>query len=104
MNTGATAKTGRLWVRLIQGHRATRDVIVGCTGDDPLPALRDAMHALDLGMPIWLPRHQNDWRTFRLTHFTQEHFLETVPFDRMEISYIPPDAERRSPPLERASD
>ena len=98
MSADPASKTGRLWVRLILGHRATRDAIVPCVGSDPLPALRKAMHELDLGMPVWLPRHQKDWDSFRLTRFTQEHFVETVAFDRMDISYIPSEEERRTPP------
>ncbi|MDD3212929.1 MAG: hypothetical protein PHY64_04620 [Eubacteriales bacterium] len=88
---------GRLWVRLIRGHKAARDLTVPCSAADPLPALREAMHELDLGMPVWLPRHQADWKAFRLTHFSQEHFLEPVDFDRMEISYIAPESERKKP-------
>ncbi|MCE5342164.1 MAG: hypothetical protein LLF96_01060 [Eubacteriales bacterium] len=88
---------GRLWVRLIRGHRAARDLIVPCSADNPLPALREAMHELDLSMPVWLPRHQADWEAFRLTRFTQEHFLDSVNFDRMEISYIAPEEERKPP-------
>ena len=88
---------GRLWVRLIRGHRTAREIIVPCAVDDPQPALREAMHALDLETPVWLARHQKDWAAFRLTRFTQEHFIQPVDFDRMEISYIAPEEERKKP-------
>jgi hypothetical protein len=89
------AAGGRMWVRLVRGHRAVRDLVVPCVADEPLTALREAMHTMDLGMPVWLPRHQADWQSFRLTHFTQEHFMENVDFDRMEVSYIAPEEERK---------
>lgn len=88
---------GRLWIRLVRGHQFTRDVIVPCNGGDPMPALREAMHELDLSMPVWLPRHQTDWDSFKLTRFTQDHFVDSVDFERMEVSYIPPEDERKPP-------
>lgn len=97
MNTRKKASTGRLWIRLIKDHRALRDITVPCRKEDPLTALREAMHELDLGMPIWLPRHQMDWKSFALTKFTQDHFMEAINFDRMEMSYIAPDEERKPP-------
>ena len=93
MSVQADAASGRLWVRLVRGHRTVRDLTVPCSLDDPLTALREAMHVLDLETPVWLPSHQTDWTDFGLTRFTQEHFLEAVHFDRMEISYIAPETE-----------
>jgi hypothetical protein len=95
VSAAAEKGRGRLWVRLIRGHRAARDLTVPCLADDPLPALREAARALDLETPLWLPRHQADWTAFRLTRFTPEHFIQPVDFDRMEISYIAPEEERK---------
>ncbi len=86
---------GRLWIRLWKGHRFVRDWTVPCAHDDVQAAMREGLRALDLGAPIWLPRHEADWREFSLTRFRPEHFLEAVDFDYMEISYIfPEDAEK----------
>ena len=84
-------------MRLITAHRASGDVTVPCERDKPQLALREALHTLDLGMPVWLPRHQSDWNAFGLAHFTQDHFMEAIRFDRMEISYIAPDQEPKVP-------
>jgi hypothetical protein len=92
-----TRQPGRLWVRLIRGHRAAKSITVPCEANDPLSALREAAHELDLEMPVWLPRHEADWKQFKLTRFTQEHFIESIDFDRMEISYIAPESERKKP-------
>ena len=97
MSTAAKKQQGRLWVRLIRGHRAVRDLTLPCLANDPLSALREATHELDLSMPVWLPRHQTDWNEFRLTRFTQDHFIDPIDFDRMEITYIAPDEERKPP-------
>jgi hypothetical protein len=90
---------GRMWLRLMKNNRAKRDLIVSCDYRQPQLALREAMHELDLSMPVWLPRHQKDWQEFSLTHFTAEHFLDSINFDRLEISFIAPDdkQKKRSP-------
>ncbi len=97
MSTPAEKGKGRLWVRLIRGHRTAREAVLPCEADDPMPALREAARALDLETPVWLPRHQADWTAFRLTRFTPDHFIQPVDFDRMEISYIAPEGEREQP-------
>ena len=97
MKTAKPKTGGRLWVRLIRGHRTVKDVTVPCDAKNPLAALREAAHLLDLSMPVWLPRHQADWVQFKLSHFTQDHFLEKIDFDRMEIEYLAPDEERKPP-------
>ncbi len=97
MSTASPSSGGRLWIRLIRGHRAVGDITVACTVDRPQDALREAMYELDLSMPVWLPRHQSDWDAFKLARFTQEHFMESITFDRMEVHYIAPDADRKPP-------
>lgn len=90
---------GMLWVKLYQGHKIKRDLTVPCGRADPTEALREALHTLDLSMPVWLPRHWDDWRKHAMTRFLPEHFMEGVPFEYMELSYFDPDdkkVERRS--------
>lgn len=97
---------GRLWVRLMKKHRVEKDATVPCTRDDPEEALRELLPKLDLSQPVWLARHRADWEEYALTVFKPEHFMEPVWFDRMEISYIFPEDEkkpgRRRNPLEDA--
>ena len=67
-----------------------------CTRDDPEAALRELLPKLDLSQPVWLPRHRADWDEYALTRFLPEHFMEAVPFDYMEISYIFPEDEKKA--------
>ena len=59
-------------------------------------ALRELLPKLDLSQPVWLPRHHADWDEYALTRFLPEHFMEAIPFDYMEISYIFPEDEKKS--------
>jgi hypothetical protein len=84
-----------MWLRLMKANRAKGDLTVACDFEHPQLALREAMHLLDLSMPVWLPRHQKDWQEFSLTRFTADHFLEAVSFDRLEICFIAPEDRKK---------
>lgn len=86
---------GRLWVRLIRAHKITASATIPASRDEVHSALRELLGKMDLSEPVWLDSHERDWDAFSLTVFRPEHFMEPVPFDRMEISYI--DEEDRKP-------
>jgi len=85
-----------LWVRTIgSNHQILSQTTVPCGRDDPREALREACHELDLQEPVWLEKNERDWEEFGMTRFLPDAFFETVPFKRMEIEYIDPDAPKR---------
>ena len=61
-------------------------------------AIDTACHQLDVPRPIILPRHERDWEQFSQARFLKEHFIEDVPFDRMEVEFIDPDKKKRNNP------
>ena len=79
---------GRLWIRLIRRHKGISSTMGPCTREDPQEALRQALPTLDLSQPMWLSRNEADWAEYAMTRFKPEHFVDAVPFDSMEISYI----------------
>ena len=84
-----------LWVRIIRHHRTERQVTVPCDRGDAHAALLEACHEMDLPEPIWLEKNTREWEEFGMTRFLPDAFLETVPFERMEIEYIDPDAPKQ---------
>ena len=84
-----------LWVKTIRKHHIDLQTTVPCGRDDPREALREACHELDLPEPLWLDKNGREWETFGMTRFLQDAFFETVPFERVEIEYIDPDAPKR---------
>ena len=86
---------GALWVRTIRLHRTDRQVTVPCGRNDAHSALLEACHALDLAEPIWLEKNEREWAEFGMTRFLPDAFFESVPFDRLEIEYIDPDAPKK---------
>lgn len=90
---------GMLWVKLYQRQKLKRDLTALCDREDPTEALREVLRELDLSMPMWLPRHWEDWARHGMTRFAPDHFLESVPFDYLEITYFDPD-DRKPPQRE----
>ncbi len=86
-----------IWVRLMKKSRMEKDVTVACAREDWQDALAQACHELDIGKPLVLPRHERDWDQFSQARFLKEHFVEDVPFDRMEVEFIDPDQKRKQP-------
>ena len=84
-----------LWVRLMKRHRIERQKTIYCDYAGARDALDEACRALDVPRPIWLPKNEREFSSFRMTAFTQDHFVEEIHFERMEIEFID-DARRKS--------
>ncbi len=84
-----------LWVKTIVNHRIEHQATVPCGRDNPREALLTACHELDLPEPVWLDKNEREWEEFGMTRFLPDAFFERVPFQRMEIEYIDPDAPKK---------
>lgn len=84
-----TAETkGRLWLRVLKHNKIKKDTVVPCMENDFEEALREGARALDLAVPVILPKHRREYETFMQTRFLESDFLEAFPFDRLEIEYF----------------
>ena len=88
-----------IWVRLIRKNRIENSAHVECALSDWQSALDTACHQLDIPRPLLLPRHERDWAQFRQARFLKEHFVEDVPFDRMEVEFIDPENQKKKTPF-----
>ena len=50
---------------------------------------------LDLQRPIWLEQNRQDIRSFGLTQFRQDHFIEPFPYDALEIEILEMDDAKK---------
>ena len=85
----------RLWVRLTQRHKIVQQATVPCARGDAHAALLEACHELDLPEPIWLEKNEREWAEWGMTRFLPDAFFEAVPFERLEIEFIDPDAPKK---------
>ena len=84
-----------LWVKAIENHRISKQATAECGRENPRKALLTACHELDLPEPIWLEKNQREWEEFGMTRFLPDAFFEPVPFQRLEIEFIDPDAPKK---------
>ena len=85
----------RLWVRIIEKHRIARQATAPCTPSDAAEALAEVCHDFDIPCPLWLHKQEHEFEAFRHTAFLPEHFMEDVPFDRLEIEYLDDTGKKR---------
>ena len=87
----------RLWVRMIKHHRVQKQETPECTWENIGETLTEVCRTWDVPRPIWLGKHEREMNDFRRTAFTAEHFMEEIPFDRLEIEFLEDlDAPRQS--------
>ena len=51
-------------------------------------SLEDICYEFDLGKPIWLDANISEFQRISKTRFTQDSFIEHIPFDFLEIQII----------------
>ena len=85
----------RLWARIIIKQRIAQQGTVPCTPDGVDEALTELCREFDIPCPLWLRKHENEFEAFRHTAFLPEHFMEEVPFQKLEIEYLDDEGGRR---------
>lgn len=54
-------------------------------------ALDEVCYEFDVARPIWLDKSISDFRRFGKVRFSQDNFIDTIPFDYLEIQVIEED-------------
>lgn len=85
----------RLWARVIRDHRIEKQDTRPCAWGEENEALTELCKEFDIPRPIWLPKHEREYTSFRRTAFSREHFIEEVPFDRLEIEFLDDTGKKR---------
>lgn len=88
----------RMWCKILKENRLQKDIVI--IDDDPeknrtkkvLDGLAKACHTFDLAQPIWFDATIEDFRRHDKVRFGQDNFVETVPFDYLEIHVIEEDS------------
>ena len=85
----------RLWARIIVKNRIQRQATAPCAFSEAQEALTELCREFDIPRPLWLNKHEREFEDFRRTQFLPEHFMEDVPFQRLEIEFLEDDAKSR---------
>ena len=85
----------RLWARIIRHHRIIRQTTIDCAWSNEECSLVEICRDFDIPCPMWLEKHRREYADFRRTAFLPEHFIEEVPFDKLEIEFLDDTGEKR---------
>ena len=96
----------RIWLKIIQDHRMSQQAVREF--DSPRPAgipgwhavLTEAGKELDLACPVLLKKHLYELDRFSRTVFSPSDFMESVPFDRLELEIIDEKSKKPERTLE----
>ena len=83
----------RLWGKLWKDNHMIKDVTISDASEDTrthkvFHALEKICYEFDLEQPIWLTSRVRDFQKHSRTRFGQDSFIETIPFDYLEIQVI----------------
>ena len=83
----------RLWGKIWLDNRLLKDTTICDDSQDTrthkiFRALDEICAQFDLGKPIWLDSNIREFQRHSKTRFTQDNFIEQIPFDFLEIQVI----------------
>ncbi len=84
----------RMWGKLIQNNKVLKDTVIPLSDytmtrtQMVFEALDKICYAFDLSKPIWLDANISEFQKHSKTRFKQDHFIETIEFDYLEIQII----------------
>ncbi len=86
----------RLWAKIFKDNRMLKDTVVEDAAEDTrthkvFRALEEVCRRFDLGNPLWLDGTVSDFSRHSKARFTQDHFMEFIDFDYLEIQMIEED-------------
>lgn len=84
----------RMWGKIFKDNRLMKDTVI-CIEDDKMnrtakvfQSVNDICVAFDLSAPIWLDTNIREFQRHNKTRFRQDHFVEGIDFDFLEIHLI----------------
>ena len=86
----------RMWVKEVANNRHLKSTVICDNSEETrthkiFHALEEACHEFDLAVPIWLNKNTQEFKQHSKARFTQDSFVETIPFDYLEIQVIEED-------------
>lgn len=86
----------RLWAKEMQNGKIIRHMTVEDASSDSrtkkvFHALTTVCREFDLEEPIWLDKNVKEFRQYGKCRFLQDNFVETIPFEFLEMEIIEED-------------
>ncbi len=86
----------RLWGKIWKDNHLLKDTVFEEDSTDTrthkiFRGLEEICYEFDLGKPIWLDKTISEFKRHDKARFSQDNFIEEIPFDYLEIQIIEED-------------
>lgn len=86
----------RMWARTFKNNKMLSDIVIADDSDTNrtkkvFSALEKICYEFDLSNPIWLDSNIAEFQRISKTRFTKDSFIDSIPFDYLEIQIIEED-------------
>lgn len=86
----------RLWGKIWKDNHLLKDTVFEEESGDTrthkiFRGLEEICYEFDLGKPIWLDKTVAEFKRHDKARFSQDNFIEEIPFDYLEIQVIEED-------------
>lgn len=86
----------RLWGKIWKDNHLLKDTVFEEESTDTrthkiFRGLEEICYEFDLGKPIWLDKTVVEFKRHDKARFSQDNFIEEIPFDYLEIQVIEED-------------
>ncbi len=86
----------RLWGKIWKDNHLLKDTVFEEDSTDTrthkiFRGLEEICYEFDLGKPIWLDKTVSEFKRHDKARFSQDNFIEEIPFDYLEIQIIEED-------------
>lgn len=79
----------KIWAKAIADHKIVKDYLYHSAdkfdADEFLYYLTDICHEMDIPTPVVLKSHVKNYMLFNIAKFRKEDFVESVPFDSLQL-------------------
>lgn len=89
----------KLWGKVYKDNSIIRNTVVSTQDDErTMDALTNSCmdelcNILDVQHPMWLGDNKKEYPVYGRTSFNQNHFIEEIDFDHLEIEVISEDSQ-----------
>ena len=83
----------RLWAKTILNNKTINSIDVQTNENIPMDlklkkCLAKIFTKLDISSPVWLSKHDKEFKDFKKIIFYRDDFIDEVQFDKLEIELV----------------
>lgn len=85
----------KIWIKTIVAHKMQDQAVQEFASARPSDSdgwvriMTELVKPLDVAVPVILKKHVNELTSFSRTVFRRQDFMESIPFDALEIEIFP---------------